>query len=1040
MIEKETITNNVNLMYKILVIDNEPKPEWLQELYDLLKAEFPLTRIENLAEARKVIKSQEDPFHVVVTEICLDELQKQEEGFDLAQEINNRGEHTQVIFFSKYVSNEDTNYARRAYKEFRAHNYIEKKPNIHKNDFIKSIREAAEEAEGKRSILIVMPPTGYESLYEQIEKTLKKSGLDCVQANYISQSHLTIKDIIQKIQAAKIIIAVLSNDDLVNFEIGIAHAKIKPVLLLAQNGKGNPEGLLGNLNYLKYKKSENTDNFSKNLIEAIRKIQNNEDTPVLTKVKTKSGSFSCFVLQPEDADGDGQDTYDRIIKPAVDFGGLAQCFRSQDIYDDALNKHWDHINWAALVVADLTIKDRDMNYLLGLVHGSQKPGILITQTKNNIPDHFKTSKAIIFSKHIQNRCEDAQKKLTRAIRTLLLNTTPNPSKDNNMNELRRLLLARFDDPELEAFCQDYFPEVRKHFSRGLRLDEKIILLLDECNRHDQLAHLANLLANKDTIHPENPTQPQSCSPTPTPPILIIAVTRTEVRAILKTFSVNIGKARKTIGEKIYYNLGIYGEAPVFMIQSEMGVATPGGALLTVHQAIQDLHPQAVILCGIAYGLHPDQQKLGDILIARQITYYEPQTIDMRRGQIPRGDRTTASERLLNLLRSADIDWDGAPTHFGLVLSGEKLVNDPAFRDWLLKVEPEAIGGEMEGAGLYTAAREAKADWILVKAVCDWADGKKDDAAQELAANNAAQFLLHALRIEKWNDKISTALKPLSKDLPTILPPEIVILTVLPEEYQAVCKQFSNLYPPVGLGEMTNLYAWQAGDIYCEKFNRSYRAVIGMTGRAGPNPSALAISDAIRNWNPRYIFFVGIAGGLAKLQKGDVIIADMIYGYEYGKITTQFDPRSNWSYTTDQGLLNGTLAYALLPEWRTHIHNFPPADCQPKVHSGEIASGDKVIDNPDNDFFKPVMERWPKLRAVEMEGAGVGAAIQQAQASGKAVGFMMIRGISDLPRSAVDDPKAGTTERDDWKPYASETAAAFTIGYIADGLPVPPQAA
>ncbi len=104
-----------------------------------------------------------------------------------------------------------------------------------------------------------------------------------------------------------------------------------------------------------------------------------------------------------------------------------------------------------------------------------------------------------------------------------------------------------------------------------------------------------------------------------------------------------------------------------------------------------------------------------------------------------GDRTTASERLLNRFRNDDNYWQGkAQTHFGLVLSGEKLVNDPGFRDSLLEEEPEAIGGEMEGAGLYAATREAKVDWILVKAICDWADGHKNDNAQTSAARNAAQ--------------------------------------------------------------------------------------------------------------------------------------------------------------------------------------------------------------------------------------------------------------------------------------------------------------
>lgn len=234
-------------------------------------------------------------------------------------------------------------------------------------------------------------------------------------------------------------------------------------------------------------------------------------------------------------------------------------------------------------------------------------------------------------------------------------------------------------------------------------------------------------------------------------ILIVTATKAEAQAVLEAFSQTAGKrwTRQTIGNKTYYNLGLHGGTSVYMVQSEMGFATPGGALLTVRRAIQDLRPQAVILCGIGFGLRPDKQELGDILIAKQILYYEPQKVDLQRGEMPRGDRTTSAERLLDRFRSAELDWQGAPTHFGLVVSGEKLANDPTLRDWLLRAEPEAIGGEMEGGGLYVAARDAKVDWILVAAIGDWADGRKDDVAQPLAAHNAAQFVSHVVQLGGW---------------------------------------------------------------------------------------------------------------------------------------------------------------------------------------------------------------------------------------------------------------------------------------------------
>ena len=48
--------------------------------------------------------------------------------------------------------------------------------------------------------------------------------------------------------------------------------------------------------------------------------------------------------------------------------------------------------------------------------------------------------------------------------------------------LRRRLDQTFDDPGLDAFCLDYFPEVYDRFGRGMRKDEKMTLLLDHFRR------------------------------------------------------------------------------------------------------------------------------------------------------------------------------------------------------------------------------------------------------------------------------------------------------------------------------------------------------------------------------------------------------------------------------------------------------------------------------------------------------------------------------------------------------------------------------
>ncbi len=236
-------------------------------------------------------------------------------------------------------------------------------------------------------------------------------------------------------------------------------------------------------------------------------------------------------------------------------------------------------------------------------------------------------------------------------------------------------------------------------------------------------------------------------------VLIVTVTKVESRAVLDIFKDATGQPAipRQIGDRMYHDLGIISDARTYMVQSEMGAGGLGASQQTVQKGIETLSPSAVIMVGIAFGVNPEKHSVGDILVSKQLMLYEQQRVSSEEGRlriIPRGDRPHASPWLFNRFQTADLYWDETKVRFGLILSGEKLVDNFDFREQLLELESEAIGGEMEGAGLYVACQDKKADWILVKAVCDWADGKKSqnkDENQRLAARNAAGFVLHMLQ-------------------------------------------------------------------------------------------------------------------------------------------------------------------------------------------------------------------------------------------------------------------------------------------------------
>ncbi|HTN84558.1 MAG TPA: TIR domain-containing protein, partial [Sorangium sp.] len=225
-------------------------------------------------------------------------------------------------------------------------------------------------------------------------------------------------------------------------------------------------------------------------------------------------------------------------------------------------------------------------------------------------------------------------------------------------------------------------------------------------------------------------------------------------------------------------------------------------------------------------------------------------------------------------------------------------------------------------------------------------------------------------------------------------------------------------------------------------------VLAMTLHPGNTSGSLGTSKTIARWMPRYVLLVGIAGGLPRehLGLGDVVVSKQIVSYEYGKVERNaFNPRPDFVYQLDGPLLRNALSLGEA-NWRNKLGHRPGTDGgESKVLVGMVGAGEKVIDDRSADFFAAVEREFPKLLAVEMEGAGAAAAIQEARDEGRTVGFLMIRGISDMPpdKKTTKKPTAGkkaslaVSDRDQWKSYAARAAASFAVYFVSRAWPVPP---
>jgi len=192
--------------------------------------------------------------------------------------------------------------------------------------------------------------------------------------------------------------------------------------------------------------------------------------------------------------------------------------------------------------------------------------------------------------------------------------------------------------------------------------------------------------------------------------------------------------------------------------SIVGTCTRGvgqvSAALATREVLSLWHPKKVFLVGIAGGLGTEVE-LGDIVASEQVVDYELGKV-MSGGFTPRWSVYRGDPRLLMKIADfRDTGWrsqisiprpDGAAARLprvvpGVVLSGNKVIADENTAGTLCSVWRRAAAIEMEAAGVAAAIYENPNGpaFLMLKAICDQADGKKDDTWQPYAADVAGAF-------------------------------------------------------------------------------------------------------------------------------------------------------------------------------------------------------------------------------------------------------------------------------------------------------------
>jgi len=224
-------------------------------------------------------------------------------------------------------------------------------------------------------------------------------------------------------------------------------------------------------------------------------------------------------------------------------------------------------------------------------------------------------------------------------------------------------------------------------------------------------------------------------------------------AVLEEFGCKRERAQEESG-LCRWDLGICGKYRVLLVHvSEQGYLA---GFKTAIKANEVFNPYAIISVGIGWGAKDEGEEIGDVMVPRVIVNANSERISstgkttLREGNLLTSKNLNDAVHNQNDVNKGNSAWPKVIT-WGTLISKDIHVNNKAVRNRMVKkYAPDAVGGDMESAGLGLAAHECGNAflWLCVKGISDFADGRiyeqDRDQRQKLAATNAAIVAKHLI--------------------------------------------------------------------------------------------------------------------------------------------------------------------------------------------------------------------------------------------------------------------------------------------------------
>src|SRR5215210_6773671 len=131
-------------------------------------------------------------------------------------------------------------------------------------------------------------------------------------------------------------------------------------------------------------------------------------------VELEKVTNTCFVVMPFHALFGSQ--YERVIRPAIEDTGL-ECVRGDEIYTEQaiVQDIWRSIRQARVIVAELSGRNPNVMYEIGLAHAIGKPIVLVTRNQEDVPFDLRALRYIYYDPNNPFWGEDLRAELTKVV-------------------------------------------------------------------------------------------------------------------------------------------------------------------------------------------------------------------------------------------------------------------------------------------------------------------------------------------------------------------------------------------------------------------------------------------------------------------------------------------------------------------------------------------------------------------------------------------------------------------------------------------------